>query len=127
MNKKILIVDNDFNIRLLLNRILRCFRQHEVDLLFAEGGEEALEIAFKNEPNLVFLDIMMPGLDGFDVCKELKKMYHLKNTQVIFVTAKDQQWDIDKAKELGADDYIIKPICVQTRLLRRLKLLWISK
>lgn len=109
MSKKILIVDDDFNIRLLLNRVLRCFKPYGVDLLFAENGNEALSMALKEKPDLMFLDVMMPGLNGYDVCNEIKNTHNIDNIYIIFVTAKGQEWDKDMGNKVGSDDYLIKP------------------
>ena len=109
MNKKVLIVDDDFSIRLLLQKTLRCFKDRGVDLLFAEDGEEALKIILDNKPDLVFLDIMMPVMDGFDVCTELKNRHDTMDIHIIFLTAKGQKWDKEMGDEAGGNDYMVKP------------------
>jgi putative two-component system response regulator len=76
----------------------------------ALNGETALKIIEKKKPNLILLDIMMPGLDGYDVCRILKTSEHTKDIPIIFLTAKSQEEDETKGLSLGAVDYIIKPI-----------------
>ncbi len=109
MAKKILIVDDEFHIRLLLNRSLRSFRAFDVDILFAEDGDEAWELSKTAKPDLVFLDVMMPKLSGFDICEKIKSDPNLKDIYVIFLTAKGQEFDKDMGFKVGADDYVTKP------------------
>ena len=70
----------------------------------------ALKIAEKRPPDLILLDILMPGMDGYEVCKALKSNPATKEIPVIFLTAKDQTTDQSKGLELGAVDYILKPV-----------------
>ncbi len=101
--KKILIVDDDSNIAELISLYLtkECF-QCEI----AEDGETALQKHESFQPNLVLLDIMLPGMDGYDVCREIRKQY---TTPIIMLSAKGEVFDKVLGLELGADDYIIKP------------------
>jgi len=80
---------------------------YEVDTSYS--GEKCLEYLKNQKPDLVLLDIMLPGLSGFDVCKEIKKDPSLKEIPVLMLTAKSGEQDIQKAKEAGAQDYLIKP------------------
>jgi len=106
--KKILIVDdNACNVELVTAFLEKKFN---FIVLKAYGGEEGLELAEKEHPDLILLDIMMPRLNGFQVCEELRKDNSFAATPVIFVTAKDEEKDIIKALEVGGDDYIMKPV-----------------
>ena len=107
MNTKILVVDdNRLNVR-LLTEIL----EDEGYIVYsADNGLVVLDIAHKIIPDIILLDIMMPGMDGFEVCGLLKKDYVLKAIPVIMVTAKTDGKDVKRALELGAFDYIKKPV-----------------
>jgi signal transduction histidine kinase len=113
----ILVVDDDVKnirlIRLMLNR-----ERYRVSS--ACSGSEALEVIKKNEPDLILLDIMMPGLDGFETCKQLKADEITSHIPVIMVTALQEKEDRLRAMEAGGDDFITKPID-QTELLIRVK------
>lgn len=101
--KKILIVDDDANIAELISLYLtkECF-QCEI----AEDGEIALKLHDSFQPDLMLLDIMLPGIDGYDVCREIRKNH---STPIIMLSAKGEVFDKVLGLELGADDYIIKP------------------
>lgn len=104
LNKqKILIVDDDSNIAELISLYLtkECF-----DTYIAEDGEEALQAIQSYQPNLILLDIMLPGIDGYEVLRELRKTSSLP---VIMLSAKGETFDKVLGLELGADDYIMKP------------------
>jgi DNA-binding response OmpR family regulator len=103
MNKKIFIVDDDENIRELISLYLT--KEGYVTELY-ESGEKGLEAFKANAPDLVLLDIMMPGIDGYDTLKEIRKV---SAVPVIMITAKDETFDKVLGLELGADDYIVKP------------------
>ncbi len=105
----ILIVDDEPHIRLLLEQTLEDFEDEGVDIITAENGEEGLAIIREETPEVVFLDVMMPLMNGFDVCNAVKNELKLKNVTVILLTAKGQEFDRKKGKEVGADLYITKP------------------
>lgn len=108
LNAKILIVDDEpANLRVLKNIL-----QEEYRLLFAKDGEAALRLALQERPNLILLDIMMPGLSGFDVCQRLKQEPRCRAIPVIFVSALSEEVDEAKGFEVGAVDYITKPVSV---------------
>ena len=100
---KILIVDDDPIIRNLLVQILEPFEEFGVALLNAHDGKAALDIIRKSKPEIVFLDVMMPNINGFEVCKIVKSEHGLVNIYVIMLTAKGQEVDRQKALECGAD------------------------
>jgi DNA-binding response OmpR family regulator len=109
MAQKILIVDDEVHIRSLLEQTLEDLEDEGVELLMASDGEEALEIIHAERPNLVLLDIMMPILDGFEVCDTVKNKLGLQEVYIILLTAKGQEFDKQKGKEVGADLYMTKP------------------
>ena len=104
--KKILIVDDEPNNLHVLRQILKEYYL----LSFAPNGEKALEIVAKHEPDLILLDIMMPGMSGYEVCERLKANPATANIPVIFVTAMSEVEDEAKGFAVGAIDYIQKPI-----------------
>ena len=106
---KILIVDDETHIRRLLEETLEEFEEKGVEIFTAKNGKEAVEIIVKEEPNLIFLDVMMPEMNGYDVCKIIKKEYCIKNIFIIMLTAKGQEFDKKKGLEVGVDMYITKP------------------
>ena len=109
MSKKILITDDEPHIRLLLEQALEELEDHDVDFFFAENGEIALEIIETEKPQLVLLDVMMPKMNGFDVCKTVKKDWGMDDVFIIMLTAKGQEYDKEKGQEVGANLYITKP------------------
>ena len=103
--KRILVVEDDANIAKLQSMILS--DDYFVETVFY--GQEALERIKTNKPDLVLLDLMMPGMNGLDVCKRIKADSNLKDIKVVMVTAKSDIKDEQKGLDLGADDYICKP------------------
>lgn len=101
--QKILIVDDDNNIAELISLYLmkECF-----DIMIVEDGEKALEQFGQFQPNLILLDLMLPGIDGYQVCREIRRT---SNVPIIMLSAKGEVFDKVLGLELGADDYIIKP------------------
>lgn len=101
--QKILIVDDDNNIAELISLYLmkECF-----DTMIVEDGEKALEQFGHFQPNLILLDLMLPGIDGYQVCREIRRT---SNVPIIMLSAKGEVFDKVLGLELGADDYIIKP------------------
>lgn len=109
MNQKLLIVDDEAHIRMLIEQTLEELEDEGVELLFAENGEQAMEIIQKEEPNLVFLDIMMPKMNGMEVCQKVKNELNLSDVYIILLTAKGQEVDRKNGLEMGADRYMTKP------------------
>ncbi|NEO68946.1 response regulator [Moorena sp. SIO3H5] len=109
MTKKILIVDDEPYMRLLIEQTLEDLEDEGVELLTAEDGEDALEQVKSEQPNLVFLDLMMPKMSGFDVCDQIKNVLYMNDVYVIMLTAKGQEFDKQKGKEVGTDMYLTKP------------------
>ncbi len=106
MKEKILIVDDSEDIRVLLERILKAAGY---DVVGAASGEEALQHADGLQPDLILLDIVMPGIDGYKVCEALKGQYPSVNAPVIFLSAKTDAADKVRGLEIGGADYITKP------------------
>ena len=106
MPKQILIVDDEPNIIIPLQFLMEKCGYH---VLVAQSGEEALESVSKNRPDLILLDIMLPGIDGYEVCEILRLQPEWKHIKIIFLTAKGRDVDIAKGMVLGADEYITKP------------------
>lgn len=109
MTKKILIVDDEPHIRMLLEQTLEDLEDQGVELLTATNGREALELIQQETPQLVFLDVMMPEMNGFDVCSKVKHDLAMADTYIIMLTAKGQEFDKQKGSEVGANLYMTKP------------------
>ncbi|MCP4044301.1 MAG: response regulator, partial [Gammaproteobacteria bacterium] len=121
-NQKILVVDDEpANISMLTNGL----KKESYVVFFATKGEDALEIADREMPDLILLDIMMPGMDGFEVYSRIKINRKTMNIPVMFVTALNRDGDQSRGLEMGAVDYIIKPFnlpIVKARIKNHLEL-----
>ena len=106
---KILIVDDEPHIRILLEQTLEDLEDEGVELLIAENGEKALTLIRSENPELVFLDVMMPKMNGFEVCNLVKNELQLSNTYIVLLTAKGQEFDKQKGIDSGANVYMTKP------------------
>lgn len=104
--KKLLVVDDE---ELIRRMVALWFEREGFFVLTADNGTEGLRLAIQEKPDVVLLDIMMPGLHGFEVCRKIREQPQLANTIIIMTSGKSYKPDIDKAKELGANDYLIKP------------------
>jgi DNA-binding response OmpR family regulator len=109
MEQKILIVDDEAHIRMLIEQTLEELEDEGIEFLTAENGEIALEIIQKENPKLVFLDVMMPKMNGMEVCRRVKKELELKDIFIVLLTAKGQELDRQRGQEVGADVYMTKP------------------
>ena len=109
MMPKILIVDDEPNMRILLKETLEELEDKGVELLTADNGKETLEIIKTKKPELVILDIMIPGMSGFEVCNTVKNVLEMKDICILILTAKAQEVDRHKGKDVGADIYMTKP------------------
>lgn len=107
--KKILIVDDEKNIVLTLKMYL-IKKGYEVKV--AVNGVEAIEIAQEFVPDLIFLDILLPKINGYLVCRGLREEASTKNIPIIFLSAKSQKADIQNALATGGNDYIVKPFTI---------------
>jgi two-component system alkaline phosphatase synthesis response regulator PhoP len=107
MKKSIVIIEDEEHIANAEKLILS--EMFNANIHVAKDGEEGFTFVKKLKPMLVILDLMLPGMSGFDVCKRIREDSHVKDTKIIMVTAKNQQIDEMKGMETGADDYIMKP------------------
>ncbi len=123
--RKILIVDDEPNILMLMEQILEELEAHDVLLLTAEDGKQALEIINQEEPDLVFLDVMIPYVSGLEVCRTVKQDNHLSNIYIILLTARGQSFDEENGMRAGADLYMTKPFRPQDVLLKSKEILGI--
>jgi CheY-like chemotaxis protein len=106
---KILLVDDELNNRILLQEILEDFEEAGARLLYAADGCEALALIRRERPALVFLDVMLPEMDGYDVCRAVKDDPGLAGVFIALLTARGQKADRDRAAQAKADLYITKP------------------
>lgn len=109
MQKKLLIVDDEAPIRMLLEQTLEDLEDEGVILLQASNGQEALDMIRAEQPQLVFLDVMMPLMNGIDVCRTVKKELGMTHVYIVLLTAKGQEMDRQRGLEVGADKYMTKP------------------
>lgn len=110
MTKKILIVDDEVHIKMLLEQTLEELEdEYDVELFTASDGEEGLEFIRSERPDLVFLDIMMPKMNGYEVCRIVMDDGDLGDVKIILLTAKGQEVDRKQGLELGARMYMTKP------------------
>ncbi len=112
MNEKILIVEDEISLQETLAYNLK---KHGFDVLVAGDGQTALELMRKNKPDLILLDIMLPGMDGFEVCRRIRTEF---STPVLMLTARDDEIDRVVGLEVGADDYLTKPFSMRELLAR---------
>jgi len=117
MKEKILIVEDEKDIVKMLEYNLK---KEGFRTISAQDGEDALEYAVREHPDLIILDLMLPGMDGLEVCKELKKETKTASIPIIMLTAKAQESDKVVGLELGADDYMTKPFSPR-ELIARIK------
>ena len=106
MSKKVLIVDDEPNIAISIDFLMR---REGFEVLVAHDGEEGLALIRADRPDLVILDVMMPKLDGFEVCKAVRADPTLSGVRILMLTAKGRAAEITKGLSLGADAYIPKP------------------
>lgn len=109
MEPKILIVDDEPLIRMLISQTLEDLEEEGVEILTASNGAEGLALIKEERPQLVFLDVMMLKMNGFDVCRTVKHDLGMNEVYIIMLTAKGQEFDKQKGQEVGADIYMTKP------------------
>ncbi len=126
MSKKVLIVDDELHLRMLLEQTLEELEDQGVELFSAGDGQMALDLIKDQQPDLVFLDVMMPKMNGFDVCHQVKHHLHLKDVYIIMLTAKGQEFDKKKGEEVGADLYMTKPFDPDELLEKAMEVLGIE-
>lgn len=106
MSSKVLIVDDEPNILMSLEFLLK---KSGYQVFIARDGREALGIIESEVPDIILLDVMMPEVDGYEVCQKVKNNAQTSHVKIIFLSAKTKKEDIDKGYEMGADLYITKP------------------
>ena len=106
MAKEILIVDDEPNVVVPIQYLME---QQGYKVMIAERGDYALDLIYQYKPDLVLLDIMLPGIDGYEVCEIVRLNPNYRNVKIIFLTAKGREEEIAKGLALGADAYITKP------------------
>lgn len=109
MNEKVLIAEDELHIRLLIEQSLEELEDDDVEILLAADGEEALTLAKRERPAVVLLDVMMPKVNGFEVCEQIRADTELDGTHIILLTAKGQEYDRRRGQEAGANAYMTKP------------------
>ena len=114
-NGRILVIEDDFDIANMLNIF---FSQQGYEVEIATRGRDALETCRRSLPDLIVLDIMLPDMDGYDVCRDLRTTTRTSHIPIIFLTQKDERRDRIAGLELGADDYITKPFDIEELTLR---------
>lgn len=114
-NAKILLIDdNPKNLQVAMGVL----DTEGYSLIYAQDGAKGLELAFSQDFDLILLDVLMPGMDGYAVCKELKANEKTKDIPIIFLTVKDEKKDIVKGFECGGVDYVTKPFFTAVFLKR---------
>ena len=106
MKKKILIVDDEPNIVVPLEFLMK---QNNYEVQTAGTGEKAIDLILTWKPDLVLLDIMLPGMDGYEVCQKIRQLKEFNRLKIVFLSAMARSIDIAKGMGLSADDYITKP------------------
>ena len=116
MRKKILIIEDEID---LIKVLKDTFEKENFQVFCAEDGEDGIEKFYEKNPDLILLDINLPGMNGWEICKKLKS---LSQIPIIMVTARDSEFDEIKGLELGADDYITKPFTPKLLIIKLKKI-----
>lgn len=106
--QKILLVDDSSTTLLIEEMMLREHTQYE--LVLARDGEEAVEKAIAEQPNLILMDVVMPRMNGFDACREMRRHEALRKVPIIMVTSRGESYNVEQGFESGCNDYVTKPI-----------------
>jgi two-component system, OmpR family, alkaline phosphatase synthesis response regulator PhoP len=121
-NKKVLIVDDEAMIRLLLKQVLDRLDRKNLSVLVAEDGEEALKIIGDERPDLILLDVLLPKMNGYDVCQQVRAIENY-NPHIIILTARGNSNDRQRAETIGANGFMTKPFN-PSRLMAQLNEIW---
>lgn len=111
-SRKVLLIDDEKDVQRLVKMSLEFTAGHEV--ILAEDGQMGVEMAGKEHPDTILLDIMMPKLDGFEVLRMLKNNDRTRDIPIIFLTAKARKCEVERGLKMGAADYIVKPFDAMT-------------
>jgi DNA-binding response OmpR family regulator len=114
-NKRLLLIEDDYDVAEML---LLYFKSHDYEVIHADNGTDGVEIARTQFPNLILLDVMLPDMDGYDVCVKLRRSAMTKYIPTLFLTQRDERASKVRGLELGADDYITKPFDIDELRLR---------
>jgi len=114
-NHRVLLIEDDYDVAEML---LMYFTSHEYEVFHADSGEAGIDMARSRFPNVILLDVMLPDMDGYDVCRRLRQMSLTRYIPTIFLTQRDERASKVKGLELGADDYIVKPFDIDELRLR---------
>ena len=106
---KVLIVDDEAYIRLLIEQTLEELEEQGVEIIKTDNGDDAIRLIQEERPRLVFLDVMIPKINGFEVCRKIKRELNLKDVIIVILTAKGQEYDRQTGEAAGADLYMTKP------------------
>lgn len=120
MAKKVLVCDDE---PYIVESVSYVVRKAGFEVVVAEDGEEALEMGRKEKPDLIFLDIMMPKVTGYEVCRQLKEDPATRDTYIVMLTARGQEEDERKALDMGADEFMTKPFSPRKMRAKLLKIL----
>ncbi len=123
---KILIVDDEPGMRILLEQTLEGFKDKGVILLTADNGKKAIECIKAEKPELVFLDVMMPEINGFEICNTVKNEYGMKDVYIVILTAKGQEIDKQQGQDVGVDVYMTKPFDLDDIVEKTIEILGIK-
>jgi DNA-binding response OmpR family regulator len=118
-NKKILVVDDDPYILMSLEFLMQ---KNGFRVMVARNGKEALSLIASQVPDLILLDIMMPDVDGYSICQQVKSNPEWQHMHVVFLSAKTREADIQKGLDLGASLYLVKPFSTRD-LMKKIKVL----
>ena len=120
--KRVLIVDDEDMTRVLLTHILQRMRVDGLEVLLAEDGEEAVKMATDQRPGLILLDVLLPKMNGYDVCQRVRRIVDY-NPYVVILTARGNSNDRQRAEAIGANDFMTKPFN-PARLMNQLSTIW---
>ena len=109
MEPAVLIADDEMHILLLIEQSIEELEDEGVEILTANNGEDALDTARRRHPDVIILDVMMPKLNGFEVCEAIRQDASIADTHIILLTAKGQEYDRRRGEEVGANRYVTKP------------------
>jgi DNA-binding response OmpR family regulator len=113
--KRLLLIEDDHDVSEML---LMYFGAHQYEVIHADSGNSGINLARTRFPNLILLDVMLPDIDGYDVCRRLREMSFTRYIPIIFLTQRDERANKVKGLSLGADDYITKPFDIDELRLR---------
>lgn len=116
--KKVLVVDDD---EFLLEMYVLKFREAGFEVIMAQNGKEAIDKASQHQPDIVLLDIVLPGTDGFEALREIKKKKLSPNSRIVMLTNLGQKDDTEKGMKLGADDYIVKAHFTPSEVVQKIE------